>query len=358
MKREPGLDWEQLVAHGVETHGSLAELALQLTVAEGLDADLASVERALRRLRERGQRDGGVWGRRLLRAFGVPQDVERRVQWMGVYHSRFIDLPVSVCLDQLRLWDRPPLSESRAHVWIRLGFAACALRVGDTEHARARLRQARLGPEPGVAARIELRLLTAYLASREKHHAEVSAQLAEVEPLLDEPGLEREERECLRARWLDQSAYQLLHPAPPAQPDVERARALYERIPHRGVAPFVLAKRESGLAYVCRDPVAARAHAEAACRHAGDGGFVRLRLSYLGQLAHLLGPGPEADAVRERALAAAARLEDEELVARLSRSPGRRSARAESERPPPPRGAASRRTAAPAPRATKTRTRP
>lgn len=335
MKGEPaaGLDWEGLVAHWTEAHGSLAELALQLTIAEGLDAELGSVERALRRLRERGQRDGGVWGRRLLRAFGVPNDVERRVQWMGVYHSRFVDLPVSVCLDLLRLWDRPPVSESRAHVWIRLGFAASALRVGDLEHAGARLRQARLGPEPRASARIELGLLSAYLASRERDHAQASALLREVEPLLSDPGLGREERQCLLARWLDQSAYGLLHPEPPQEPDVDRARALYERIPSRDAPPFVLAKRESGLAYVCREPARARAHAEAAIRHAGDGGFVRLRLSYLGLLAHLLGSGPEADAVRERAILAAARLEDEELVARLGKTSPSPAARTKRRRP-------------------------
>lgn len=354
----PGLGWDELVAHWAGEHGSLAELALKLSIAEGIDVDLGSVERALRRLRGRGQRDGGAWGQRLLRAFGVPPDIERRVQWMGVYHSRFTDLPVSVCLDQLRVWDRPPVSESPAHVWIRLGFAACALRLGDHEHARARLRQARLGPEPSVSARIEIRLLDAYLASREGERARASALLAEVEPLLNLGELGREERECLRARWLDQRAYQLLHPAPPAEPDVEQARALYERISTRDVAAFVLAKRESGLAYVSRDPERAREHAEAACRHAGDGGFVRLRLSYLGLLAHILGPGRAADDVRERAVRAAARLEDEELVARLSKGLVRGSDRAESARPPPRREAASQKSASPSPRTTTKRRRP
>jgi hypothetical protein len=173
----PGLCWDELVAHWIEEQGSLAELALALTLAE------VSVERALRRLRGRGQRDGGAWGRRLLRAFGVPRDIERRVRWMGVHHSRFTDLPVSNCLDQLRIWDRPPLSASKAHVWIRLGFAACALRVGDDEHARAQLRQARLVPSPRVSARIEIGLLDAYLSSKEGNRAQAAKLLMEVEPL-------------------------------------------------------------------------------------------------------------------------------------------------------------------------------
>src|SRR5205807_7244762 len=90
--------------------------------------DVANIERALRRLRGRGQRDGGVWGQRLVRRFGVQRAVTERVRWMGLYHSPFNDLPLSLCLDQLRLWDRPPIAETRARVWIELGYASCALR--------------------------------------------------------------------------------------------------------------------------------------------------------------------------------------------------------------------------------------
>ncbi|MGZ3421678.1 MAG: hypothetical protein ACXVEE_27630 [Polyangiales bacterium] len=310
----PGLDWGALVDHWVEEHGSLAELALRLSLAEGIDADRESVERALRRLRLRGRRDGGEYGQRLLRAFGVPRDVEARVKWMGVYHSRFTDLPVSLCIDQLRVWNRPPVSESRARVWIELGLATAAVRAGDRERARIHLGQAELAPS-GAAARVEQRLLGAFL-DRQR----ATALLDEAEGMLADPELSRDERTCLLARSLDQRAYQVLHSK---APDFERARRLYEAIPRGDVPPFVLAKRESGLAYVCfrtGDSAAARAHAEAASRHAGDGGFVRLRLSYLGLLAHIVGEGEGADAIRERAVRAARLIEDEEIVARLTRT--------------------------------------
>lgn len=345
--------------HWVRERGSLADVALRVSVAEGLDSDLASVERALRRLRKRGQLDGGAWGQRLLRVLGVPTDVERRVRWMGVYHGRFTDLPVSLCLEQLRLWDRPPVSESPARVWIELGFATCALRTGDHHHARARLSQSRLGPPKDSAARLEQRLLEAFLASKDSDHARAVTLLSEVPALLDAPDLPEDDRACFRARWLDQAAFQALHPPPPSQPDLARARSLYERIAVASGPPFALAKREGGLAYVCHrlgDAESARAHAEAACRHAGDGGFVRMRATYLGLLAHVLGPGPEADAARARAVRAAGLLEDEELSARLS--PPREGAPAESARPPRRRAEGSPGTASPAPRTRTTRRRP
>jgi hypothetical protein len=123
-----GFSWGEYVAQLVDEHGSLAALALRLAELASTPEDSASVERALRRLRQRGNLGGGDYGRRLLRAFGLPRPIEARVRWMGVYHSRFTDLPRSLCQDQLRVWDRPPVSESRARVWLELGQASVALR--------------------------------------------------------------------------------------------------------------------------------------------------------------------------------------------------------------------------------------
>jgi hypothetical protein len=120
-----GYTWGELVGGLVEEHGTLSAVAWKL-IEHG--DDVASIERALRRLRGRGQLDGGVWGQRLLRVFGVPKSIEARLRWMGLYQSPFNDLPLALCLDQLRLWDRPPISESRARVWIELGQASCAAR--------------------------------------------------------------------------------------------------------------------------------------------------------------------------------------------------------------------------------------
>ncbi|KIG12946.1 hypothetical protein DB30_00902 [Enhygromyxa salina] len=60
--------------------------------------DVASVERGLRRLRDRGNKDGGVWGQRALRCFGLPVEVDDRVRWMGQYHTRFSHLPAPLNL--------------------------------------------------------------------------------------------------------------------------------------------------------------------------------------------------------------------------------------------------------------------
>src|SRR5437660_980518 len=124
-----GFTWGEYIAGLVEEHGSLAAVASRLVELRGFVDDVNSVERGLRRLRQRGDLDGGDSGRRLLNAFGVPKDIDARVRWMGLYHTRFTDLPRSLCADQLRLWNRPPVSESRERVWLQLGFASLALRA-------------------------------------------------------------------------------------------------------------------------------------------------------------------------------------------------------------------------------------
>ncbi len=325
MSREPApaLSWGEYIAKLAVEHGSLAALAVKLSRMAGADADAASVERALRRLRTKTHGDGGQYGRWLLRAFGMPREIEQRAKWMGVYHSRFTDLPVSLCLDQLRLWDRPPLAESRTRTWLELGFATCALRLDRLAEAEARLPQAR-GGHGIAAARIEARLLEAYIASRRGEPSTALAILESAEPLLHDAELDADERVCLLARWLDQRAYQFLHPAGGAAPNLEGATRAYERIPVRDAPFFAACKRESGLAYVCfrsGDRDRAVAHAENACRHAGDGGFVRLRISALGLLARVLGE-PEGSEVRARAIRAARSLEDEDLLSRVGGADG------------------------------------
>jgi hypothetical protein len=133
--REAGFTWADYLAALVAEHGTLTAVAWKL-IEHG--EDVANIERALRRLREKGAHDGGTWGRRLLRSFGLPRALENRLRWMGLYHSPFADLPLPLCLDQLRLWDRPPISESRARVWLQLGLASAALRGQDFADAESR----------------------------------------------------------------------------------------------------------------------------------------------------------------------------------------------------------------------------
>lgn len=360
----PALRWSDYVAQLVERHGSLAALALKLAQAESSEPDVATVERALRRLRSKDHQDGGQYGRLLLRTFGMPRDIEQRAKWMGAYHSRFTDLPVSLCLDQLRAWDRPPLSESRTRTWLELGFATCALRQHDMTRARQHLDRAR-GGHGAIAARLEARLLDAFLASQSGDRQTALDVLEEIEPALHDPELEVDERACLEARWADQRAYQVLHPDDGASIDHAHAERLYARIPTRNAPFFAACKRDSGLAYVCHRTGrhdAAVQYAESASRHAGDGGFVRLRIAALGLLAHVLG-SPHGDPIRERALRAARSLEDEDLLHRLRRaedpiSQASESARAGSAHRPPRRAEAPPESDGPAPRTKKKRTRP
>jgi hypothetical protein len=244
---------------------------------------------------------------------------------MGVYHSRFADLPLSLCLDQLRLWDRPPVSESRARVWVELGLAGAALRGKDLVDAAVRVRRARAVASPGAAARVELALVEAFLDSERGDRDRAARGLEDAGRLLEQGEIPAVDRACLHARWIDQRAYQKNHPGEGRAPDLEGALALYGSIRQEDVHPFVSYRRDAGLAYGrwrLGDREAAVGLAESACRHAGDGGFVRLRAMALHLLARILGEDAGASA-RARALAIARHLEDEALLGRLARREGR-----------------------------------
>lgn len=317
------MTWNDFVGALVDAHGTLTAVAWRLVEHADGD-DVASVERALRRLRARGQRDGGTWGQRVLRVFGVPAPIESRVRWMGLYHSPFNDLPVALCLDQLRLWDRPPVSDSRARVWLHLGHATCALRVRDRDTAELHARRAReaLAALPAAydAARIEAALVEAFIASHDGagDRGEVTAALDRAEQLLASATLSDEDRDCFRARLVDQRAYQLNRAGGHAA-----ALALYEALPAVDRHPFASYRRDAGLAYGYHrtgrtaDAIAAAARA---LEHAGDGGYIRLRAMGLVMLASIQGDagGP----ARERARAIATRLGDTELLRRIDRSRG------------------------------------
>ena len=329
-----GYSWGDYVEALVAAHGSLAAVAWKL-VERGLAEDAASVERAIRRLRARGQRNGGLVGQRLLRAFGVPAGAEARARWMGLYHSPFGDLPVGLCLDQLRLWDRPPISESRARAWILLGLAGVALRRRDFADARAHLDRAASAAE-APAARVEHHLAMAYLTTRE--HADAARAEAAARPYLDAaraaleaarttpgardplaaPGaLDPLDAACFQARLADHEAF-----AANRRDDHARALALYRALPAEDVHPFASYRRDAGLAYGLfrrgeRDE--ALALAARACEHAGDGGYVRLRAMGLLMVARIQGTPANAPALA-RASAIAERLDDAELRLRIERA--------------------------------------
>lgn len=311
----PGLTWGDLIAALVAEQGTLAAVAWRLIeVAPG--DDVASVERALRRLRQRGHQDGGVWGQRLLRVFGVPAEAYARVRWMGLYHSPFGDLPLALCLDQLRLWDRPPVSTSRARVWLHLGQASCALRRRALDDAGRELGRAGAALAGGGQedARVELALASAYLASQRGEAPEV--HLEEAARALAGATLAAADAANFGARLVDQRAYQASRAG-----DHARAFALYQSLPAEDVHPFASYRRDAGLAFghlrEGRREEALRL-ARRACEHAGDGGYTRLRAMGLLIEARVLGAAAGAAAVA-RARAIALRLEDAELLARVER---------------------------------------
>lgn len=325
---EPGLSWAELLAGLVESYGTLTAVAWRLVEHADGD-DVASVERALRRLRGRGQLDGGLWGQRVLRVFGVPAPVEARLRWMGLYHSPFNDLPIALCLDQLRLWDRPPVAASRARAWLHLGRASCALRGRQLAEARAhvaRCHEALASAASGHDdARLEALLVEAFAASRDEGAAAVARLLDRAAALLAGATLPAADRACFEARLADQRAYQLNRAG-----DVHAALALYQALPAADLHPFASYRRDAGLAYGHHrlgETALARQLAERACQHAGDGGYVRLRAMGLLLLARIAGaadPGDPGDlssvaaAALRRAAAIAERLDDGELRARVT----------------------------------------
>ena len=320
LDRTAGITWADLLEQLVAEHGTLAQVAWKLVEhadKSKTELDVASVERALRRLRTRGQRDGSAWGQRLTHVFGMPKSVEDRVRWLGLYHSPFNDLPVELCLDHLRLWDRPPMSGSRARLWVHLGFTTCALRTrqqADAKRHADRAREALAGlPALYDLARVELALVDAFIASHPPSDAEaVDPLLARATELLASEAIGELDRVCLVARIVDQRAYQLNR-----RGEHDAALALYESLSPVDLHPFASYRRDAGLAYgyFKTGRADARTLALRAIEHAGDGGYTRLRAMGLLMLARITG---DAGAI-VRARAIATRLGDHELLERAAK---------------------------------------
>lgn len=317
-QEQPGaFDWAAFVDQVIAERGSLAGAAQFLAERRNFTEDVASVERGLRRLRERGNKDGGVWGQRALRGFGLPAAVGDRIRWMGQYHTRFTDLPASLCDELLRPWDRPPISESPARIWLLLGHASLALRRRQDVHPLLE-QAALLAGHAELAARIELALVESYAWGRSDPPAaraalERARQLLEIR---DEP-MSENDRACLFSRFIDQVAYPLNKPGSgPASH--EAAARLYEQIPADGPL-FARCRRENGLGWTYLQlglRERARMHALASVRAAGDSGSLRLRAMALNLLANA-SEGDEAAEAKSRAREIARQLEDEALLVRF-----------------------------------------
>jgi hypothetical protein len=310
-------DWAAFVDQVILERGSLAGAAQYLAERRNFAEDVQSVERGLRRLRERGNKDGGVWGERALRGFGLPAAVGDRIRWMGQYHTRFTDLPASLCDELLRPWDRPPVSESPSRIWLLLGHASLALRRRRDVHALLD-QAALLAARAELAAKIELALIESFAWGRSDPPA-ARAALERAQQLLeirDEP-MSDHDRACLFARYIDQVAYPLNKPGSGAASH-EAAALLYERIPADGPL-FARCRRENGLGWTylqLGERERARVHALASVRAAGDSGSLRLRAMALNLLANA-SEGDEAGEAKARAREIARALEDEALLVRF-----------------------------------------
>lgn len=312
---DPGqaFDWGIYLAWLVEQHGTLAAVAEALAAERGHAEEQGSIERALRRLRGRGGRDGGTWGLRVLRRFGMPDDVTSRVRWMGQYHTRFTDLPRALCLELLRPWDRPPVSESPARAWVQLGLASVALRGREHERAHECLQRAERAAD-GLS-RLEWLLARSFAISREEPEP-AHALVEEAEGLLATLPMSADDRACYRARCVDHHGWH----ANVVRRDHAAARALYEALPEDG-PPFARVRRDNGLGWSLLrlgDRDGAHACAVRAVEAAGDGGSLRLRVMALGLLAATL-EGTAAEAARRRAAAIVEQLDDEALRVRIER---------------------------------------
>ncbi len=334
---QAGFDWADYVDWLTSSTGSLAAVADRLCAARGYKEDVGSIERALRRLRTRGTHAGGTWGTRAIALFGLPTAIDERVRQLGQYHSRLAELPVSMCEDLVRVWDKPPITETRAgRAWIALARASIQVRLARLDEAIAILDRGRAdlvgasssgapsssasspgASSPGaigvvatpLAARIEAILIRAYVASRTNIYA-VPSYLDEATPLIDAVD-NAHDRACLLARLADHRAYELNQ-----RGEHEAAEAVYRALPDEGPT-FARTRRANGIGYARWKRGEADAHefARAAIEYAGDGGHLRGRAMALRLYARI---ASDSDA-QSRAVAIAQHLEDETLLGRFRR---------------------------------------
>ncbi len=149
--------WADYIARWVTDRGGWLALADELIHRAGdrieIVQDPQTVERGLRRLARRDHRPGGQYGRWMLRFFGFTTPVEEWLKWMGQYHTRFADLPCALRLEQLVLWNRPPIAESPLACWLHVGIASAQLTRLDLAACEHALQHAeRLAPKAGAAA--------------------------------------------------------------------------------------------------------------------------------------------------------------------------------------------------------------
>lgn len=340
MADEKGQESGQLVPHGldaftwkvyveslVEEFGGWTDLADALSerAPEGdVPVDPKSIEKQLRRLAKKNNR-GDKYGKLLLRYFGLPPSIAEWGRLMGQYHSRFADLPVGIRRQQLLRWDRPPVSETGAAMWVHLGLASLAHRGRQMSDVQDRLRLASEVKKPERAAQIEFLLLSARVASDGLNFDEEGRLLDEAERQFDPQTLSKFDADCYRARIIDQRAYRTSRGWRADRACLLKARDLYASLP-ADVPPFAALRRDLGLAWCAwrlGNPEEALRLGQQANDHAGDGGYVRFRIMALKLMAEVTADATESGRLRVRAARLARALDDEDLVERVNRYTGR-----------------------------------
>ena len=307
----------------VSLHGGWAALADEL-VRRSREGDVFTVEKGLRRLSRRGHQDGGRYGRLVLRHFGAPPAIESWARWLGQFHGRFTDLPSSLRIEQLRVWDRPPISEGRVGAWIDVGLASAHHRRGELDECTRRMARARtLAERHESDAVIETALFEARLEADDDRYDDARRTLDRVERAIDAhaAAITPADRLCYRARLLGQRAFMHTRPRRGEALDLHQARALFLAIEEIPGVPFAAFRRAAGLAYCTwklGDPVEGARLAELAAEHAGDGGFIRFRVMALSLLSRMVAPERAREIVARTERMARA-LEDDELVRRTER---------------------------------------
>lgn len=317
-----GLTWTEFLEQWVADRGGWLPLADQLIsraqTSVEISLDPQTVERGLRRLARRGHLPGGQYGRWMMRFFGVTSPVEHWVRWLGTYHARFADLPSGLRLEQLALWNRPPVSESPLACWIHIGIASAHQSRLDDASCETWLARAELHATHAPLAAIEIGLLRAELAISRGDHAAIEQHERTVSELVRTTALPPADDAPYRARLASVSAARYTRPPDGTAPDFVRARDHYASIPDSPIA-FASFRKHNGLAYCAwklGDVEEAIRLAERAVDDAGDGGLVRMRVMALNMLSRIV-PGTRATTVHERARRMAALLEDEDLLRRV-----------------------------------------
>ena len=169
----------------------------------------------------------------MLRLFGVTSPIEQWLRWLGAGHTRFTDLPSGLRLEQLTLWNRPPIAETPLVCWLEVGHRARAPQPARPRRAATTGSRAPSSTPPaaGAAAEIELALARVEAESDSRRHETSPPRLALVEERLRTASLPDAEALPFRARLAIQRAVLCTRPPPGSRARPRRCSRALRRDP-------------------------------------------------------------------------------------------------------------------------------